>query len=356
MITIRNQATRRTMMYSRGERLADFCPTQTCLRCATGGDFHEHAPGALSLVREHEKKVRPSSIANRLGEVVISHHAFDVQIFDRNQAVLINDLARLFVMKVAALIADMIVETLKQKSRLTPAVGSFLSSRYAPLQSAQLRVSGSEPARVFDSGTVAQRGERGQAYVNPGHVGLKRQGFWFAFDGEDGKPAARFALHRERLDLPVERAMQRNADPSNLGKPQLIPNKNAANLPKSDAVVSPRGSEARIAWIAAHLYTIKERLECEINALQNVLKRPAIDVGDVGPNRSNLFQLVILIEPSQVFTLIFPCVTPFLKCGIVKLGANAEMRFQRAHLFSGWVNPVAKGSMHECLILSRITV
>lgn len=61
MIAISNQPTGQTAMLPHGERLANLCPTQASLRGPARVNFHEHAPGTLSLVREHEEEVRPPS-------------------------------------------------------------------------------------------------------------------------------------------------------------------------------------------------------------------------------------------------------------------------------------------------------
>src|SRR5690349_5212894 len=99
MITIRRQPAVQTQVPALGQRLSDFRSTGAGLRSPARIYFHEHAPGTLSLVREREQKARPSCVSDRLRQHS-SSESLDIQILNGNQPVAIDQIARLFVMKV----------------------------------------------------------------------------------------------------------------------------------------------------------------------------------------------------------------------------------------------------------------
>src|ERR1051326_3724643 len=165
MITIRRQAAVATQMPALRKRLADFCAASASLRSSAWINFHEHAPGTLSLVREHKKKVGPSGIVNRFSEHA-ARESFDVEIFDRDQAMLINNLSRFFMVEVTALIANVVMKSLKQQDGFASAIGIFLSTRYSSLQASEFCLGGSEPTRIVDRGSVTECGEGRQSDIN----------------------------------------------------------------------------------------------------------------------------------------------------------------------------------------------
>lgn len=345
MIAIRNQSTRHAKMLSHGERLADFCPTNTSLRCTARVNFHKHTSGTFSLVRKHEEESCPPSIVNTFGEHS-ARQSFNVQVFDSNQPVVVDNLPRFFVMKVTSLVADVIVPTLKQKARLAPSVRTFLSSAHAPLQATKFGLSLAEPARILNHGAVTHCGERGQSHVDTDHVGIKSQRFRFTFNREDGKPSARFTFYQESFDYPFQRAMQLNLDVPDPGEPELVTLEGVTNQSKRDAVITTYGSETRVACPLASLDAQEERAERQVNALQNVFKNGGMDGRNVFSSLFNLRQLQYLVKERDRFSLDVPSVTPLLQSGVVKLGANSKRALQRYDLAFCWIDPIPERLNH----------
>lgn len=351
MITRKRQPTVKTEMPALRQCLTYFRSASACLAGASWINFHKHAPSIFRFVREHKQKVRPPSIVDRLREHP-ARQSFDVQIFNGNQAVLINDLPRLFMVKVPALIANVVVKALKQNRSLAPAVRPFLSPLNPSLQASHLCLRGPKPTRVFYRSSIAQGGEAAQADINADHIGIERQRSGRALHYEQSKPPSSFTLHRESLNCAVKWSMQLDPNAANLRQAQPITRDGLSSLPKRHAVVAPGRSKTRVAWILRSFNAPKERLEREIDALQHVLKCREAHVRYVWPKRTDLFQLKILIEPANALALKSPSVAPLLQSSVVKLRANTQMLVEYPLLLFRWVDSIAKGFVQGASILT----
>lgn len=355
MVTISNQAASLTLVNPYRESLANFCPTQTGLRRATRIDFHEHAPGTLSLVREHEEKVRPSSIVNTLREHS-TRQAFDVQIFNSDQAVVIYDFTRLFVVKVSTLITNVIVKALKQQNRLSSAVRAFLSTVNATLQSSQLRLRGLEVARIFDRASITQRRKRSNPNVDACHVWIERQRHWFHVNAKHSKPTTSLALNGQRLDRSLNGPMQFDFNLPNLRQPQSCSAQGVADLSKGHAVIATGGSESWIARILPRVHATKEGSESQVNAFQYIFQNIPVYFCNVSAFRFQLRQLERLIEVGNRFSFQSPSITSFLKRSVVQLTTNSELIIKRLLLTFGWINPIAERPNHWANFTKEIFV
>lgn len=342
MVTIRNQATRTTTMLPHRERLADFCGTDARLTCTTRVNFHEHASGTFSLVREHKEKVRPSGIVNTLSKHPTCQ-TFDIEIFDCNQPVLIHDLSRFFVMKVPALIADVIVESREQQDRFTSAVRSFLTTRNASLQSAEFRLCRTKPTRVINLSSVAQSSERSQANVNADHVRIERQRRRLNFDGEQCKPTTGLVLDGEAFDRTFKLSMQLDTHVANLRQSQTFSDQPMSGSAICDAVILARRAKARISGLLSSLYPCKECGERQVNTFQRLFQNVRVNSRHVIADLLNLRELQILIEPRDRFPLALPSVAAFLQGSVVQLAANGKLFVQRLLLSLCWIDAVAIG-------------
>src|SRR4051812_30274849 len=148
MVTRQRQSARFATVPALFERLANLCAADTFLRCAVWNYFNERATGILRFVTREVKELRPSGITYGLRQLR-SGESFNVQIFDGYQAVVINNPARDFVMKVGTLIANVNVNALEQKHGLTPSVRASLTSGKFALRPSKLRLRLSKPTWVL---------------------------------------------------------------------------------------------------------------------------------------------------------------------------------------------------------------
>lgn len=356
MITIANQPTRQASMLTHGQCLANRCPAGTGLRCAPWVNFHEHAPSTLSLVREIKEKVGPAYVVDGLREHPASK-PFDIQIFDRDQPALIDDVPTCFVVKIPPLIANVIMEPLQKDHGFASATRSSLATRHASLQTPEFCPCVSEPARVSDLFAVAESGKRCQPDIDADHVRTKGQRLSVNLDGEQSKPTTRFAFHGEGFDIASERTVQFDAHLTDLRQIQTLSLKCVPDLAKGHTVIATRGTESRVASSFLCIFgAAKERLKRQMDTMQSVLKNVRVHGGNVCASSSNILQLKVLIEPRDRFTFALPSVASFLKRGIVQFATYGKLIVKNLFLALCRVNPIAAGANHPNILTGRFSL
>lgn len=351
MITISNQPARRTRVNALFQGLAHFCTAQARLRRPRWIDFYQYASGTFSLVREHEKESRPSSVVNTLGEHS-ARQSLDVQIFDRNKAVSVNQFARFLVMKVPTLIADVIVESLEQQHCFTSPIRSPVSPRYAPLQTPELSLSGSEPTRIFNRASIAERGKAAEPNVDPDHVWTKHHRCWLILNRKQCEPSPGLAFHGEGFDSTLQWSVSRDFNRSDFRESQPVSVQCLSDQAEGHAVVTAHGFESWETRLRATSDSAEETAKRIPNPAQSILKHGGINRLDIRSICSDVFQLQVLIEPGDRLALELPRVPSFLKRGVIKLATNSKLFVQDLLLAFCGVDPVAEGLDHA-LILSR---
>lgn len=355
MITISNQATSCTAMHAHSERLADLCPAGTRLTCATRIDLHQQPTSIYRFVGKHVYEVVPSSIIDGLAQPATSK-PFYIEILDSDQAVLIYELSRFFVMKVTALIADMVMKSRQKYNGFATAIRSLLPARYPALQAPQLGLPGTEPSRIFDLRTIAKRRERSQANVDTNHVGIEGQRIRFTLDNEQRKPSASFAPYRQCLNLTLEWSVQFDPNVSNLRQPQFISAECFTYPSKRKTVVTPRRSESRVARPLSSLETTKECLKRKVNALERFLQGVRANIGYILADLPDFRYLIDLIEQRDRFAFDGPRVAALLQRRVIQLTANSKLMIQGFCLMTCGIDTVSKRADHLHILTRRFSL
>src|SRR5208283_138910 len=136
MITTSRQSANRAIVPAIRQGLRHARAARAGLRRATRVDLDKLPTGAFCLVREHRTELSPSRVVNRLRQHSASE-TLHVQIFDRDQTVLVDQLARELVLEVPALIADVDMRPLQQPDGFTSPVTALLPPCHFPLSAAQ---------------------------------------------------------------------------------------------------------------------------------------------------------------------------------------------------------------------------
>ncbi len=352
MIPVTDKTAGFALVNSHAESLADFCSAQTGLTCSARIYFHEQPTGAFSLVGQHVYESRPSGVINRLRQHAFSE-SLDIQIFDCDQAVPVDNLSRFFVVKIAPLSANVIVKPLKQQHCFAPTATAFLSPFYATLQASQFRFRVSKVARVLNRGTIAQGSKRSQPNVNSGCVRIEWKLLAFTLNYKQSKPAPSLTLNGQSLDRPFERAMQFDSDVTDLRQAQSVSTKRISNLSEGKTVVTTNRSESRIASLLSGLYSTKESAEGQVNTFQYVFQYRDIKSRYIFSALLYLNKLAVLIEPRNSLTLDLPRISAFLQSGIEQFGTHGELVVQRSLLAFRRIDFVAKSLNQTTLILSN---
>lgn len=351
MITISNQPALPANVLTNREGLTYESTTQTGLRCATRVNFHQQPTSLFRFVGQHVQEVRPSRIVDRPAQGSASQ-PFDIQVLDSNQPILVNDLSRFLVVKIAPLISNMVVKSLQQENRLAPAIRSSLASRDASLKPAQFCLSRIQPTRILNLCSVTEGSERGQAHVDANHTRAKGQRpiINTNINAKSRKPAASLALHRKSLNVAVHWAMQLNADLTNFAQAKFISIQRIPDLTKPQTVIPPRRAEARVSRLLSRPNTLEECGEREMHPMQRILQCAHVHALYVFADLSYLGYLRVLMKPRDRLAFTLPRLPPFLKCRIIEFCANHQLTIKDFFLSLGGVDPVTEGFYHTRIL------
>src|SRR6202158_4416375 len=112
MIATSEQSASRAIVPTIRQGLAHTGSARTGLACAPRVNLDQSSTGAFSLVSDHRQEHRPSRVVNGLRQHPGGKSLY-VQILDGDHAVLVNQLARQFVLEVGPLVPHMNVGTLE---------------------------------------------------------------------------------------------------------------------------------------------------------------------------------------------------------------------------------------------------
>ena len=110
--------------------------TRATLARSTRIDGQEPSPGAFGLVQKFLKECHPSCIVYRFSQLATGQ-AFYVQVFHKNDSVVVDDLSRQLVLKIVALVESLAVNLGHQANRFLPALRELLSTCYPSLCSSK---------------------------------------------------------------------------------------------------------------------------------------------------------------------------------------------------------------------------
>ena len=158
MVTIRGQAALSTLMPALAEAFRRVRSASAYLARAGRVDLNQLATSVHSFVLQLCEKGTPSGVVNTLSEHR-ARQALDVQIFDGDCAVVVDQPTRNLVVEVGTLIFYVRVYVLQKLKRFAPAVRTLLSSRNLTLCAAKFRLRLAVVARVFYFRAVRKCGE-----------------------------------------------------------------------------------------------------------------------------------------------------------------------------------------------------
>lgn len=213
-VAMRFVSARRTVMPALPECLSyrrHVLARRTGLARAPGIHRDQRPTGTRSLVREDREELSPSGIRHALGE----HAALepnDIQVFDRNQVVLLHEPQRGLVVKVPPSALDRAMPPGQTAYRPLATGAPTGALRDHALGLSQSRACDPPWSRVREVLTITRREEGLQAEVDPdGGICARKEALWDIVTGEENKPvAARIAFEREGFTRPSNSLDQNN--------------------------------------------------------------------------------------------------------------------------------------------------
>jgi hypothetical protein len=224
-------------------------------------------------------------------------HAFDVEFFNRNHTVAIDQPSCGLVNEIVAAVANALMDTRDNFAGfLSLAAPALLFGKFA-LRFCQSLLFGTKEARIFDVLTVGQRRKGFQPNVKSDFLSRRRQEFGFVLCRETNEPLGIDAANRTGFDVAVNRAMLANGYVPNLGQSEFALVEAKAALRVSERVV-PVAFDAGIAWGLARFHAPKEGLERKVYPLGYVLQDLRIYVGQLRVRWLPCRDCPLLLNPS----------------------------------------------------------
>ena len=157
-------------------------------------------------------------VADRLGKLGF-RHAFEVQCFARNRAVLFDDRSGKLMSEVGATVGDLLIFTSQRATRFGPIRATLPLAGKFPLGAFDLAFGFSEESRVFDHAAIGVGGKTIKAHVNANRRFSFNRGLWQIGKIELGDQgdipfAGRIALECRALQRQVNRLRLSDLDPS----------------------------------------------------------------------------------------------------------------------------------------------
>src|SRR5215470_16233885 len=149
----------------------------------------------------------------------VARHAFEVQRFARNRAVLFDDRSGKLMSEVGATVGDLLIFTSQRATRFGPIRATLPLAGKFPLGAFDLAFSFSEESRVFENASIGVGSEAIKAHVNANRRFSFNRGLWQIGKIELGDQgdipfAGRIALECRALQRQVNRLRLSNLDPS----------------------------------------------------------------------------------------------------------------------------------------------
>jgi hypothetical protein len=279
-------------------------------------------------------------VADRLGKLG-SRHAFEVQRFARNSAVVFDDRSRKLMSEVGATVGDLLVFTSQRATRFGPIRATLLLAGKFPLGAFDLAFGFSEESRVFDNAAIGVDGKTIKAHVNANrrfsfNRGLLRIGKSELGDQGDMPFARRIALECRALQRQVNRLRLSNLDPSDFRNIdaaifEFNPLRDAERLLSAVFFLEFRETRPLLKEVVKRLLAIGDGLlqQLGINLFQPLETRLALESGQFDRER----------RPGDGFADLFISLFSTLERPIKDEPSRARITGKRCLLFGSWINP-----------------
>ena len=340
-------------MKSIRKRFGDRFTTATAVdACVTGLYFLYLATSVFSFVRKEIKKLAPSSIGNAFGKVMVFHHAFYVQVFNGDKPIAVYELARKFMMKISALIANLTMDFRNYFARPFPVSRALLSRGQAALLSHQVLFRFPQVLRVLDHYTVRKNSKRFDAYINADRCIRNGNLGGLDFHREAGVPLIAITPNRAGLHGPGDLPVKLDFNSPDLGEAEssLLSKLKAGFLRIANGIVLAFAFVPRVAGIAASLLDpAKEGLKRAVNSEKDVLKDLGMNIMKRGYSLFVDLENFLLSYAGKALTRYLVMIAPVRKTGIVENPTGFQRTLNNLDLLLRRVESVFVGTQHSCI-------
>jgi len=257
----------------------DLTTAGAILRRASWVNERYTTTSVFCFVRGELRELPPSYVSNApangfVAIPVFGLHIPNIQILKRNELVLIDQLPRFLMSKVATTIRRPFVCVTKRVNDLVPFQTTFTELFLLALQPGNVALVSFHPSLAFDSRPVAQYGEGRQAQVNAHYLIGRRQRLGFNNARETGVPIAKtIPANSQRFALPLKWPVKFDLHIANLGKAETtIIQQLKTGLRIGERIISIPAPESRITRLITRLNATKEGAKGQIKTSTRLLQ------------------------------------------------------------------------------------
>ena len=251
-----------------------------CLRCVGRVNRREHSTSFYRFVVGHGEELRPSCIRNALCKATVVNHSVDVQVFNEDSSISVNNLSGFLMGEVLTLEPNAFVNPADDLTTFEPFRSTLRFFGKFALDFCKPLLFLLKKAGIVHYVSIGEGSEGVKANINTDRVVPYRQNFRLNGSGKSDIP---FARRRTKdsggLWYSTERTMLNNLNVADLGNEESAVFNGTArrDLGESYAVVSSLSFKTRIAGFFSFFGSSKKRLESKINSDRHVLKRLAMN-------------------------------------------------------------------------------
>src|SRR6266480_2555111 len=262
--------TARTIEYTNIKR--HLLPVSTAAACLTRigrVDFHKLSTSFFRFAGQFIEKLRPRGVYNAFCQTMIMGHSIDVQVFYRNDAKSINNLAAFLMSEIISTEFDTFVDTGNGLTVFPSLRRPFRQLGMLALYLSQGLLFLAEETGIGDFFTSGERSEGFQANVNPDLCSNGVKSFRLTLDRKGDIPlACRRALHGTGFDFALDRAVIDHLDTADLGKGHALIRSDAKpRLGEAERIIASEAFKTGIAgFLGMFSHATEARLHSEINA------------------------------------------------------------------------------------------
>jgi len=322
-----------------------------------GIDLDKHAPSLFHFVGELVKETTPRRIVNRSGEHT-ARESLDVQVFNGDEIVAIDQPSTEFVLEVRALITNMNVSLLKKPDGLPPICPTLFSPRDLTLTAPEPSHPRLEIARIGNQLAVGERYKGRQPHIDADTVDRRRYCRTIEGNRETRVPLIPISFEGECLNLPGDRSVHLDLDDADTLDFEPAHLRDVATIAPSRECVAVKtfpSLETGITRLFSSLDPTKEGSECPIDTPEYIMASREVSQFKIA-RITNLFQLVGLVIVIARYALHLPSISSFLKGGVVQSTSLIKLMLKRKHLLFCRIQAILKGLPQIKSVLHRLTL
>ena len=320
----------------------------TRLRCIGRVDLDHLPASTFRLARQLSKERRPGSVTDRFRQTMVVNHALHFQIFDTNNAKVVDHTAALLVGEVLSTPGDTLMHTSNRMAMFAPFWRTLRQPGMLPLDFGKRLLFGTKEARIFYFLSIRERSKRLESNINAyGGRGL-RQVVRFYLARKGGVPFADAALvDGEGFDLATDRTMVDHLESADLREAHPVVMGDAkARLREGEASIAVLAPETWVSRFFSGLASAEERFKSQVDAYCDILKDLRMHAFQGGTLVLQDRKGFLLLIERKGLALLLPGITPLFQQVIIQPTTLFKRRFQGFDLLFIGKESILKGFTH----------